>query len=513
MRPLELAHLALSWASAHPITALLSAALLLWACAAYRGKFFPYLRGPLELPIVGALLWLLQHRHDVLGALLATSRAYGFKTWTVKWLGEPRYVMTAEPRNLEHILKTRFDNYPKGVNFSSTLADLLGSGIFASDGGVWKQQRHLFATLFSENSFKTTVTAAFHKNGAALERALLAAAAARAPLDVFALLNRFTLDTIGEIAFGVCIHSLEHPAHPFAAAFDEAQQTLDLRFFTPGWRWLRPFLPSERRLVSSIAVMDSFCAQLIASRRAEGEGALAARTDVLSRAMCLESPQGGARVFADSPSALRDLVLNFLIAGRDTTAQALSWAILSLCSAATPREVEAQLAQEAARVRAASSAGGGAFAPTYQALEQDMPFARAVMLETLRLYPSVPKDVKSAVAHDVLPDGTAISPGTTVAYLPYVMGRSPALWGEDACTFSPARFVGQGAPSPWKLPAFNGAGPRACLGQRMALAESNFVLGLIFSRFSRACACERVLCDAVVCAVFALAFFVVPATA
>jgi cytochrome P450 len=108
------------------------------------------------------------------------------------------------------------------------------------------------------------------------------------------------------------------------------------------------------------------------------------------------------------------------------------------------------------------------------------------MRETLRLYPSVPKDIKTALASDVLPDGTVVTAGTSVVYLPYVMGRSPALWGEDAARFQPERFLGKPVPSAWRLPAFNGAGPRTCLGQRMALAEANFVLALVFGRFKRA---------------------------
>ena len=501
LRPSELLSQALAHAAQHPAAALLLLALLLATLRAAHGKYFPqWLPGPLELPIIGALPWLLRNRHDVLGAILAVSRSASFKTWTVKWLGAPRYIMTTDPRNLEHVLKTNFANYPKGAHFNGTLADLLGAGIFVSDGEQWKAQRHLFASLFTERSFNTVVLAALHARGGALEAALARAAAARAPIDLFHLHNRFTLDAIGSIAFGLDIGSLANPAHPFAAAFDQAQQALDLRFFTPGWRALRALLPSERALAASIATMHGFCAELIAARRAEAPEARAARTDVLSRAMALEVPEGSGRFpFRDSDAALRDLILNFLIAGRDTTAQALSWAVLSVCSA-QQRTGEGgageRLAAEGALLRARSSASGSssgsasadapAFTPSYESLEKELPYASAVMRETLRLFPSVPKDIKTALAADVLPDGTHVPAGATLAYLPYVMGRSPALWGADCEAFLPERFLGKPLPSAWRLPAFNGAGPRTCLGQRMALAEANFVLALVFSRFKRA---------------------------
>jgi cytochrome P450 len=499
MRPSELLSELLGHALSHPALSLALTAVLLLALRAAHGKFYPqWLPGPAEYPIIGALPWLLQHRQDVLGAILAACRAAAFRTWTVKWLGSPRYIMTTDPRNLEHVLKGNFANYPKGALFNGTLEDLLGGGIFVSDGEQWKAQRHLFASLFTERSFNTVVLAALHAHGGALEAALARAAAARAPIDLFHLHNRFTLDTIGSIAFGLDIGSLANPAHPFAAAFDQAQQALDLRFFTPGWRALRSLLPSERRLAASVATMHGFCAELIAARRAEAPQARAARTDVLSRAMALEVPEGSGRFpFRDSDAALRDLILNFLIAGRDTTAQALSWAVLAVCSAQrTPAEVGERLAAEGARLRAAprsvstsASADAGAqpaFAPSYEALEKELPYASAVMRETLRLFPSVPKDIKTALQADVLPDGTYVPAGATLAYLPYAMGRSPALWGEDCEAFVPERFLGKPLPSAWKLPAFNGAGPRTCLGQRMALAEANFVLALIFSRFRRA---------------------------
>ena len=121
-----------------------------------------------------------------------------------------------------------------------------------------------------------------------------------------------------------------------------------------------------------------------------------------------------------------------------------------------------------------------AFPPPFESVEKQLRFARAVTLETLRLYPSVPKDIKTCISSDTLPDGTWVPSGASVVYLPYVMGRSPELWGEDCCKFDPQRFISTPNPSPWKFPVFNGAGPRTCLGQRMAIVEACFVLSSIY---------------------------------
>ena len=138
MRPTEI----VSWLLARPIVSLSTALFFGWWFRNSRGRCPP---GPFELPIVGALSFLLKHRGDILGGVLGVCQQKGFKTWSIKWFGEKRFCMTTDPRNLEFILKTRFDNFPKGGSFSGKLADLLGGGIFATDGPQWKRQRQLFS--------------------------------------------------------------------------------------------------------------------------------------------------------------------------------------------------------------------------------------------------------------------------------------------------------------------------------------------------------------------------------
>ena len=478
MRPVEILSTLASSALAHPLLTLFFS-LAIWAIKNWR---FRSPSGPFELPILGALPFLLSHHGDILSGVLSQSRARNFKTWSVKWLGEKRFIMTTDPLNLQHVLKTRFENYPKGANFNTTLADLLGGGIFATDGPHWKRQRQLFSHIFSEASFRTTIMAAFIEHGEALDRVLARAADTGAPIDMQQLFHAFTLDSIAKIAFGLSLCTLEAPSQEalaFSKAFDAAQAIVEARFFTPGWRLLKPCLRRERALPAYLHTLRTFCDGVIADRRAAGD--CEARTDVLSRAMALRDEDTGELLFGANDAALRDIILNFLIAGRDTTAQALSWAVL--CVARSGSSVAEALAAEGAAVR---SRGGSAspFSLPFEGVGRDLRYARSVTLETLRLFPSVPKDVKEAVSSDTLPDGSHVPAGALIAYLPFVMGRSKALWGEDAEDFRPNRFLPPNAPpSSWQLPAFNGAGPRACLGQPMALTEAAFILGLVYSRF------------------------------
>jgi len=174
-----------------------------------------------------------------------------------------------------------------------------------------------------------------------------------------------------------------------------------------------------------------------------------------------------------SEDYLRDLVLNFLIAGRDTTAQTLSWTIYFLCM--NP--------DAAAKSRKEIRDVCGIRGPAYD----DMPklqYLQAVINETLRLYPSVPIDIKTALADDTLPDGTYVPSGSSVIYDIYSMGRDPAIWGEDAHVFRPERWLEMSMPpSSYVFPVFN-AGPRECLGKRLAMVEMKTCLAMLLPSLS-----------------------------
>lgn len=121
--------------------------------------------------------------------------------------------------------------------------------------------------------------------------------------------------------------------------------------------------------------------------------------------------------------------MNFLVAGRDTTAQGLTWQFYSLM--ANPR-VMRNLVQEIDHVLQGSTEN-----MTYEVLQNGMPYAKAVFHETLRLHPPVPKNIKQAVADDVLPDGTRVYAGDFIGFSNWCMGRNKKVWGEDAEQFVP----------------------------------------------------------------------------
>ena len=137
------------------------------------------------------------------------------------------------------------------------------------------------------------------------------------------LFYRFTLDSIGEIAFGYNIGSLKHGQVPLAVAFDQANCVADYRFMNPLW-WICQFiLPSEWEGRRSIRIINEFAQGVIDAKR---RGECTSKSDILSRYMEMRDENGNE--FSDK--YLRDVVMNFIIAGRDTTAVAMSWSIYNL---------------------------------------------------------------------------------------------------------------------------------------------------------------------------------------
>jgi len=399
------------------------------------------------------------------------------------WALGPAVVVTS-PACVKHILKDNFANYEKGAGFTYPAGDLLGSGIFNSDGPRWQEQRRIALKIFTRRNFSTWMMDVFKANATKVV-ALLEAQPAGQMLDMQSVYYKFTLDSIGAIGFGTelgCLDAGLSTPVPFAAAFDEAQAHILLRMLTPFWSMVPEFtqrvgkyaLPGEAQFRKAVAVVRDFGAAVVAERRAElaASGGAHARNDLLSSFMTME----GGEHFTDD--YLVDIVLNFVIAGRDTTAATLTWATFRL--ATHPREAAA-VVEEVDRVLRGA-------APDYKSVTTMMPLTKAFLSETLRLHPPVPKDLKTSVKRDTLPDGTKVPGGAKVLYVPYTMGRSRAIWGDDALDFVPARWLPprmakKEQPDAYTFPVFQG-GARTCLGKNMAYFEAATLLAVLLQRFA-----------------------------
>ncbi|KAK8342168.1 hypothetical protein V6Z11_A08G219100 [Gossypium hirsutum] len=294
-------------------------------------------------------------------------------------------------------------------------------------------------------------------------------------LDLQDVLQRFAFDNICKIAFGYDPECLlpSLPQTEFADAFEDATHLSSERFRAPitlTWRIKRFFnVGSEMNLKIAISQVRDFAKKIVREKKQE----LATKSsldsvDILSR--FLNSGHS-------DENFTTDIVISFILAGRDTTSAALTWFFWLIHK---HPEVEKEILKE---IKEKSDM------LVFEEVK-DMAYIHASLCESMRLYPPVPTDSKRAVADDVLPDGTVVKKGSVVTYAPYAMGRMENIWGSDWEEFKPERwlqrdkagnwsFVGR---DPYTYPVFQ-AGPRICLGKEMAFLQMKRVVAGTLRRF------------------------------
>lgn len=477
-----MALLLLSFVTAALVVLLLVKATVEW----YRDVNRPGLPpGRMGQPILYNFLNVWRNKDRIYDFVLENSLEYKSLVWTGRLIfAAPRTIVLADPRCVEYVLKDNFSNYVKGEYFEEMLREFLGEGIFNTNGDKWKQQRQVASHLFTVKELKG-MTEVFTKHGTALADLLESFATDKRIVDMQDYFSRTTLDSIGMIAFGENLDSL-HGKVNFADAFNKAQLAVDFRAFNPLWKYM-PFSTSERQLRASIKILNDFAYDLIARRKKDPQ--LHSKRDLLSRYLCMTTNSKGEiseeveyndgdiskRTFLFSDAYLRDMILNMMLAGRDTTAQTLTWCFYLLSQ--YPR-VEAKLVSEINSVLKGE-------APSFENIKQ-MKYLQTVVDETLRLYPPVPIDPKSAVNDDVLPNGYKVYAGDNVEWNQWVMGHHPEFW-DAPNEFRPERWDGDngGKPIPkGNVPPFVPFqyGPRTCLGIQFAYQEVKLVICILLSR-------------------------------
>ncbi|XP_016537997.2 cytochrome P450 704C1 isoform X3 [Capsicum annuum] len=414
------------------------ASILVLILSIYAGKS---IRDPKYAPVMGT----------VFHQLLYFNRLYDYqtevakKTTTFRLLApEQSEIYTTDSRNIEHILKTNFGKYSKGKRNQEIFMDLFGEGIFAVDGEKWKQQRKLASFEFSARVLRDFSCTVFRKGAAKLVSKVFEFSLANQVFDMQELLMRCSLYSIFKVGFGVDLNCLDGSGggdSEFIKAFDDSNELTYWRYVDPFWKLKRYFnIGSEFLLKKNIKFIREFVDELIKTRRKQLEMKqdFTDKEDILSRFL-VESKKDPEKM---TDQYLRDIILNFMLAGKDSTANTLSWFFYVLCK--NPL-IQVKIVEEIREVIGKNMKDNGSvddfvISITEEVLEK-MHYLHATLTETLRLYPAVPVDGRCADAYDVLPDGFHISKGDGVYYLSYAMGRMPYIWGNDAEDFRPERWL------------------------------------------------------------------------
>ncbi|KAJ7047927.1 cytochrome P450 monooxygenase pc-2 [Mycena alexandri] len=399
-------------------------------------------------------------------------------------------IVTVEPDYIKAVLATEFDNYWKGPVDHDRGISLLGTGVFNTDDEMWKFHRSMTRPFFSRERISDFDIFDKHANDA-IDQAATRLGQGYA-VDIQDVASRFTLDSATEFLFGKSVDSLSaglaypesasgltpssfrnHPSNAFVHAFIEGQRVhVDRSRFGSKWRlnefWKDLVTPHRE-------VIDQFIEPILndaLAKKAEGQESKQEADTLL----------GHLLLGTDDKRIIRDEILNILVAGRDTTSATISFAVYML----------AQHPEMAKRLRSeVLEKIGSSRRPTHEDMKT-MPYLRAFINETLRLYPAVPVDARTSKKATTWATHTGplfyVPANTKIIYAVFYMHRRTDLWGPDALEFDPDRFMDERlrkylTPNPYIFLPFN-AGPRICLGQQFAYQETSFFLVRLLQRFA-----------------------------
>ncbi|HSP79607.1 MAG TPA: cytochrome P450 [Myxococcaceae bacterium] len=405
--------------------------------------------------------WLLgslrERRADPLGLFLRGRERYGD---VVRYrMGSFTVYQLNHPDDVKRVLVDNVQNYRK-TYLMQRLRPLLGNGLLLSEGDFWRRQRRLAQPAFHRERLAGMSTTMTDIIGHELQRWAPYAELGQ-PFDLASELTRLTLSLVGQVLFSTDLSdSAGEVGRAMVDALEEgnrrALSVLPLPEFLP--------LPSNRRLREAVRVLDRVVFDIIDQRR----GGAGLANDLLSLLMEMRDADTGEGM---SDRQLRDEVMTLVLAGHETTANALAWTFHLLQQ---HPEVEERLAREVASVL-------GERTPTASDLPR-LSFTARVFDESLRLYPPAWLMSRRALAEDVL-GGYPIPKGSIVAILPYVLHRHPAFW-ERPEAFEPDRFLPERSGSRPRLAYLPfGGGQRLCIGNGLALMEGQLVLAMAMQRY------------------------------
>jgi cytochrome P450 len=365
------------------------------------------------------------------------------------------FLYASDPAMLKDILLDRIDAFPKDWMFDRVTKPALGEGLLTAQGEAWRWQRRAAAPGFRPDNVAAMTPVMVRAAEAALARWRDRGDGAR--LDIATEMTGVTfqviLDTMLSGGEGIDVPQAARAITDYLETLGKITPADLLQW--PTWTRVALAPRGYRAMVALKAMVD----RMVARRRHE-----AARGDLVDLLMQAQDPESGRRM---DDVLLRDNLLTFIGAGHETTALALTWSLYLL--GADPGT--------AARVRAeiADVAGDATLTDDHV---QRLTFTRQVVLEAMRLYPSLPL-LSRMCAEDVEAGGVKVRKGTFVFIPIYAIHRHRLLWTDpdvfDPDRFSPERSVGRHRFA--YLPF--GAGPRVCIGQAFAQTETVAILATL----------------------------------
>lgn len=439
----------------------------------------PLKKPPNTLPVVGNGILFLQARQKLFAWFSKCERQFGYETFQISVPTLPPGVVINDPKNLDHVWKHE-DIFGKGDLFKRISLDLFGSGIINADGEVWKVQRKAGLSFLNKTNLEVLTDTALPRYLNQSIEFLQSRGEDGTVVDLQMVFHEITSQLMGKMAYNMEMHADDE----FTMSFDHASGATAERFQNPLWFITEIFAGARFR--KSLATVKSYGKKIVRSAvedRRQSKESDGSRLDEVSGTLI----QSFLTALGDE-DMVADAALNYLSAGRDTVAQALTWTFMLLmqnrfATGKVRKEVQELLEGTGEDESGRETVGGNVNSTLFTPLS--LPYTTAVFYESMRLYPPIPFEIRQCEKSTTLPDGTFLPEKSVIVWCTWAMNRSKITWGEDAEVFRPERWLVDGklvTKSASEYPVFNG-GARTCLGKKMAELMATQIIGTLMLLF------------------------------
>lgn len=406
---------------------------------------------------VGTPLLLARMASDRLTVMTEAAATYGDAVRLP--LGPKTLYFFNHPDHVRRVLTDNSANYHKGIGLVHARR-ALGNGLLTSEGELWRAQRKVIQPVFQARRVNRQAEAIGEEAVLLADRLRLSAGAG--PVDIRQEMTGLTLGVLGRSLLDADLGAYESIGEAFEIVQDQAIFEMMSLSSVPTW----VPLPLQLKFRRARAELDRIVAALVVERE-QHPAADGTRDDVLSRLIDATADERDPAVRQDR---MRDELITLLLAGHDTTASTLSWALYLL-----DRHPEV-----GDRVRAEVDEVLGDRLPTFEDVHR-LTYTSMVLQEVMRLYPAVWLLPRKALAEDEI-GGYRVPAGADVVLCPYTLHRHPDFW-EDPDRFDPERFAqGRAAGRHRYSYVPFGAGPRVCVGSSLGMLEATVVLAVLLRR-------------------------------
>lgn len=369
------------------------------------------------------------------------------------------FLVLSHPDYVKHVLVTNHRNYKKAFSYNF-LGYTLGKGLVTNEGDSWLKQRRTAQPAFHRQRLASLVDLMWDDTQDLIDHWKYHALTHQ-PVRLVEDMMQTTSSIVAHALLGTDLNNLsEKFVHLMTIVNNVTTQKLINPLRSPMWLPT----PNNQSLNHAIRELDEMIFNIIAQRRKKTHH----HHDLLAMLMEAKDVESGDQM---NDQQLRDEVVTLMMAGTETSANALSWAITLLIQ--HPKVVN-RLRDEADQVLSAGKL-------THESLRQ-LVYTEQVLQEAMRIYPPAWVVAREALQNDEV-GGFPIPQGSQVYMLPFIVHRHPALWDKPN-VFDPGRFSAELSQGRHKFAHFPfGGGPRYCIGNSFAMMEMQVILSLLVYTF------------------------------